>query len=76
MPNDLPPYDAWIAFIDKVDAVNLVLMAVIFLFAWLLYKTTSRMDSFLSELRQSGQTTNKLTMLLETLVYGRQKGKE
>jgi hypothetical protein len=65
-----------LAFIDKIDAVNLVLIAVIILLSWLLWKTVNRMDTFLLELNHSGQTMNKLTMLLENLVYGRHGDKK
>jgi len=65
--------DIAIAFLEKLDPVTSVLIFVVFVLAWLLHKSSGRMDYFLQELNEAGQTMKELTLLLKVLVYGRNK---
>jgi len=62
-----------IAFIEKMDPVTSALIFVIFVLAWLLWKSLGRMDAFFTEIKAASNTMNTLTSLLHQLVYGNRK---
>lgn len=58
---------------EKADATILTLMIVIGVLSFLLIKALGRIDALSTDLAKNSQTLAKLTVLIQRLVYGRDK---
>ena len=58
------------AFISKADTISITLIFVIVIEAYLLVKALNRVDTLATELSKNANTLDRLTDLLNRLIYG------